>query len=86
MYVFSSRPSANIQFLFVRPEHQRRGIARHLALAFENKARTLGGCKVSLEVREHNKSAKTLYGNLAYRHATFGPQDDILEFWEKKLP
>ena len=86
LYVFSGRPSANVQFLFVRPEHQRRGIARHLVLAFENKARALGCCKVSLEVREHNESARALYGSLAYRRATFGPQDDILEFWEKKLP
>lgn len=64
LYVFAGKPCANIQLLFVRPEFQRRGLGRKLMLAFEEKARELGCCKITLEVREVNNPAKTLYRGL----------------------
>lgn len=85
LYLFAGCPVANLQFLFVRPEHQRRGIARELMQAFENKARTLGCCRLTLEVRAANTPARSLYSALDYRQAVFGPQQDTLEYWEKAL-
>ncbi len=54
-------------------------------LAFETKARELGCCKVTLEVRKSNELAKALYRGLAYRRGTFGPRNDALQFWERRL-
>lgn len=85
LYVFSAQPYADIQFIFVLPEFQRRGIAKKLMLAFEAKAHELGCCKVTLEVREGNEQAKALYSVLEYRRGTFGPRNDVLEFWERRL-
>lgn len=85
LYLFAGRPAANIQFLFVQPQHQRRGIASKLMQAFEGKARALGCCRITLEVRASNVPAKSLYGSLDYRQAVFGPQQDTLEYWEKAL-
>ena len=83
LYVFSAQPYANVQFIFVLPEFQRRGIAKKLMLAFEARTRELGCCKVTLEVREGNEQAKALYSALEYRRGTFGPHNDALEFWER---
>jgi ribosomal protein S18 acetylase RimI-like enzyme len=85
LYLFAAQPYANIQFIFVRPEFQHCGIARRLMLAFETKARALGCCKVTLEVRASNAAAKALYQGLEYRPGIFGPQSDVLEFWERRL-
>ncbi len=85
LYLFAGQPVANIQFLFVQPEHQRRGIARKLMQSFEDRARTLGCCRLTLEVRTGNVPAKSLYAALDYRQAVFGPERDTLEYWEKAL-
>jgi ribosomal protein S18 acetylase RimI-like enzyme len=85
LYLFAGQPVANIQFLFVQPEHQRCGIARKLLQAFEDKARTLGCCRLTLEVRAENVPAKSLYAALDYRQAMFGRERDALEYWEKPL-
>lgn len=85
LFVFSAQPYANVQFIFVLPEFQRQGIAKKLMLAFEAKAHELGCCKVTLEVRESNERAKALYSVLGYRQGTFGPCNDALEFWERRL-
>lgn len=53
--------------------------------AFEQKAQALDCCKVSLEVRESNEPAKTLYKRMDYSQGRFGPQNDLLEFWEKEF-
>lgn len=85
LYLFAGQPIANVQFLFVQPAHQRRGIARELMQAFEDRARMLGCRRLTLEVRAGNAPAKSLYAALNYRQAVFGPQRDALEYWEKAL-
>lgn len=85
LYLFAGQPVANVQFLFVQPEYQRRGIARKLMQSFEDRARTLGCCRLTLEVRTGNVPAKSLYAALEYRQAVFGPERDTLEYWEKAL-
>ncbi|MCI0538919.1 MAG: GNAT family N-acetyltransferase [Verrucomicrobiales bacterium] len=85
LYIFSGKPCANVQLLFVRPEFQRRGLGRKLMLAFEEKARELGCCKITLEVREVNDPAKGLYRGLQYSRGRFGPRNEVVEFWEKNF-
>lgn len=84
-FVSTAKPYANIQFLFVCPEYQRRGVARRLMRAFEMKAWALGCYKVTLKVRETNAPAKALYQGLAYRCGDLAPHEDMMETWEKRL-
>jgi ribosomal protein S18 acetylase RimI-like enzyme len=86
LYIFAAKPCANIQLLFVRPEFQHRGFGRKLMLAFEEKARELDCCKVTLEVRETNEPAKALYRGLEYSRGSIGPQSELVQFLEKNLP
>ena len=60
-------------------------MGRKLMLAFEKKARELGCCKVTLEVRGTNEPAKALYSKLAYSRGRFGPGNEVVESWEKKF-
>lgn len=83
--IFEACSYVYVQFIYVRPEMQRRGVARRLMAEIEERAKALGCFKINLEVREHNVSAKSLYRSLGYEVAKFGPGGDILESWEKKL-
>jgi ribosomal protein S18 acetylase RimI-like enzyme len=51
----------NIHDLHVLPSHQRRGIGQALIRAVEDKARSIGAGKISLEVQEHNLRARHTY-------------------------
>jgi GNAT superfamily N-acetyltransferase len=62
---FAARPLLNLHDLAVLPEYRGRGIGRRLLLAVEQKARTLGCTKVTLEVLEANP-ARRLYTALGY--------------------
>ncbi|MCL2626139.1 MAG: ribosomal protein S18-alanine N-acetyltransferase [Cystobacterineae bacterium] len=52
--------------LCVLPEHRRRGCGRRLMEEAEHLARELGMEKLSLEVRQSNLPALTLYGHLGF--------------------
>jgi GNAT superfamily N-acetyltransferase len=58
---FAARPLINIHDLHVLPSHQGRGIGQALIRAVEDKARSLGCCKLSLEVLENNHRARKTY-------------------------
>lgn len=58
---FAARPLVNIHDLIVHPDFRRRGVAAQLLEAVESRARTLGCCKVTLEVRVDNAVARSLY-------------------------
>jgi ribosomal protein S18 acetylase RimI-like enzyme len=61
---FYARPLLNVHDLAVLSHFQRRGIGRALLVAAEERARSKGCCKLTLEVREDNRGARDLY----YRH------------------
>jgi GNAT superfamily N-acetyltransferase len=63
---FAARPLINIHDIHVLPSHQRRGIAQALIGAVEDKARSLGCCKLSLEVQEHNHRARKTYATAGF--------------------
>jgi GNAT superfamily N-acetyltransferase len=58
---FAAKPIINIHDLHVIPSHQRRGIGQALIRAVEDKARSIGAGKISLEVQEHNLHARKTY-------------------------
>lgn len=64
---FYAKPLLNVHDLAVLPAFQRRGIARALLTAAEERARARGCCKLTLEVREDNHRARALYHERGFR-------------------
>jgi ribosomal protein S18 acetylase RimI-like enzyme len=58
---FAGRPLINIHDLAVLAAHRGRGIGRQLLQAVETRARETGCCRVTLEVREDNATARRIY-------------------------
>ena len=54
-------PEAEIESVVVRPESQRRGIARKLLTAFSSEAARLGCSLILLEVRPSNVAGRAFY-------------------------
>jgi ribosomal protein S18 acetylase RimI-like enzyme len=77
---FRAKPYINIHDVIVRKEYRGKGLGRALLehlLAF---AQEQGYCKVTLEVREDNIAAQTLYQSLGFED-THTP----MRFWTKTL-
>jgi ribosomal protein S18 acetylase RimI-like enzyme len=60
-------PFAWIQDIFVRPAHQRRGVATRLMAEAESFAKHRGACRVRLGVLDRNEGARALYRELGFR-------------------
>lgn len=83
---FSARPLINIHDLSVIASHRGRKIGRRLLEAVEEKARHLGCCKVTLEVREDNGSAETLYRKMGFGDLAIEESRDVrMLFLQKKI-
>ena len=57
----------NIADVWVKPSYRRRGIARHLVKASEERAIRDGATEVRLQVYASNDAASMMYGQLGYR-------------------
>jgi ribosomal protein S18 acetylase RimI-like enzyme len=77
---FAGRPFVNLHDLAVLPSHQARGVGGRLLEAVTRRARSLGACKVTLEVVDANQGAQRLYA----RHG-FGPSAAAPRFLTKRL-
>lgn len=82
---FAARPLVNIHDLVVLPGHRGHGIGRALMLAIEGAARSIGACKVTLEVLNGNSRARTLYESLGYGDYALDPETGTALFWQKSL-
>lgn len=82
---FAARRLLNIHDLAVLPEFRGVGIGHRLLDAAESRARQLGCCKLTLEVREDNERARSLYENVGF--GDFAPGADPVPtfFLEKRL-
>lgn len=78
---FSAKPLVNIHDLSVLESQRGKGIGTLLLKAVEDHARSLGCCKMTLEVREANPQAEKLY-----RREGFGNPDGFAtRFLDKKV-
>jgi ribosomal protein S18 acetylase RimI-like enzyme len=82
---FAARPLINVHDLAVLAGSRRRGLGRLLLRHVEMKARELGCCKVTLEVREDNSAARALYRHVGFDDARFGGDTAPVQFLEKQL-
>ncbi|MGV3530774.1 MAG: GNAT family N-acetyltransferase [Chthoniobacteraceae bacterium] len=69
---FAARPLLNLHDLAVLPECRGRGVSRELLRAVKEKARSVGCCRVTLEVLEGNTRAKGIYEQAGFAQASAG--------------
>jgi ribosomal protein S18 acetylase RimI-like enzyme len=82
---FAARPLVNVHDIVVDPLVRGRGIGRALFRAIEAHARSIGACKVTLEVLSGNGPAKALYRSLGYGDYVLDPEKGHALFWQKVL-
>ena len=80
---FAARPLINVHDIGVLAEYRGCGVGRALLSAIEAKARSLGCCKLTLEVRVDNVPARNLYRKFGFEQSTIGTVAQ--EFWDKSL-
>jgi len=89
---WSARPLLNLHDLAVVPSRRRAGIGRRLLAAVEERARALGCCRITLEVRGDNRVAQGLYRSVGFVGGAGAPGEALggrpeqTFFWEKPLP
>ncbi len=64
---FAAKPLINIHDLSVREAWRGRGVGRKLIHAIAERARAIGCCRLTLEVREDNERARALYASEGFR-------------------
>lgn len=82
---FACKPLLNIHDVVVLSGYRGQGIAKKLLLKAEEIARTLGCCKLTLEVLEGNKAAQAAYIASGFAGYELDPQMGKALFWQKKL-
>ena len=82
---FASRPLLNVHDVIVAPEYRRRGLAKRMLARAEEIARSLGCCKLTLEVLEGNDAARAAYRMAGFTGYELDPTMGRALFWEKKL-
>ena len=82
---FAARPPLNIHDLAVLPEHRGAGVGRALLSAVESRARQIDCCKITLEVREDNERARSLYRSVGFGDFAPGAEPTPTLFLEKRL-
>lgn len=82
---FKCQPLMNIHDVIVQQQARGLGISRQLFEAAEAHARTLGCCKMTLEVLSGNEPAKRAYHAFGYNNYQLDESTGIAEFWQKYL-
>jgi len=82
---FNARPLINIHDIFVASSVRGKRIGRLLLERIETKARELGCCRLTLEVRKDNEVARALYRKVGFDRVLVGPDQIPMEFWRKPL-
>jgi ribosomal protein S18 acetylase RimI-like enzyme len=77
---FKAKPYINIHDIIVKKEMRGYGLGKALLNKIIAIATERGYCKVTLEVREDNTNAKTLYQSLGFKDT-----EPLMHFWTKAL-
>lgn len=80
---FQAQPLLNIHDVAVHASARGRGVGRALLSAIEAEARTMGCCKLTLEVRADNHNARHLYESFGFDPGQ--PETSAMSFLTKKL-
>jgi GNAT superfamily N-acetyltransferase len=82
---FACKPLLNIHDLMVSKDFRGLGISKRLLFKAEEIARSLGCCKLTLEVLEGNIVAQAAYIACGYASYQLNPKVGKAMFWQKNL-
>jgi len=82
---FACKPLLNIHDIIVIKTYRGRGISKQLLAKAEDIARSLGCCKLTLEVLEGNTLAQAAYKASGFAGYELDPRMGKAMFWQKKL-
>lgn len=82
---FQCQPLMNIHDVIVQTQARGLGISRLLFAAAEAHAKTLGCCKMTLEVLTGNEPARRAYRAFGYNSYQLDEKMGVAEFWQKYL-
>lgn len=82
---FKCAPLVNIHDLAVLQAFRGLGISQCLLDSVTEKAKSIGACKLTLEVLSGNKVAKNAYVKYGFESYELDPSQGKAEFWEKPL-
>ena len=68
---FAARPLLNISDFYIDPAFRGRGLGRRLLEAIQDQAESLGCCKLTLEVQQHNARARSIYSHFGFSQAVY---------------
>jgi ribosomal protein S18 acetylase RimI-like enzyme len=75
----------NLHDIAVLPEYRGRGIAQALMSCAEDYARSIGCCKLTLELLQGNNIAQRAYEKFGFAGYTLLEEQGYAMFWQKKL-
>jgi len=82
---FAARPLINIHDFYVIPEFRGQKIGQMLLAAVEQKARTTGCCKITLEVQQNNHRAQRVYEASGFARSVYVEAAGSALFLSKQL-
>lgn len=82
---FKAQPLLNVHDVIVRPSWRGQGIAARMLAAVEAEARQRGCCKLTLEVLEGNRAARSCYQQFGFADYQLRPEYGAARFMEKPL-
>jgi ribosomal protein S18 acetylase RimI-like enzyme len=82
---FAAKPLLNLHDVAVLPDYRGLGIAQALLSCAESYARSIGCCKLTLEVLQGNAVAQKAYLRFGFAAYTLLEEQGAAMFWQKKL-
>lgn len=82
---FKARPLMNVHDIAVVPEARGQGVGQALLAALEQHSRTMGCCKLTLEVLSGNTRGLRSYEQFGFEHYALDPQMGQAMFMQKWL-
>ncbi len=68
---FAAKPLINVSDFYIEPRLRGKGIGRQLLAAIEFEAKSIGCCRLTLEVQQNNSVARSVYERFGFRQAVY---------------
>jgi len=82
---FKAQPLLNVHDVIVKAEFRGQGLSRQLFEFVFEAAKTLGCCKITLEVLEGNEIAKQAYSRFGFKPYRLGESGGVAQFWQRSI-
>jgi len=82
---FAAKPLINVHDLVVHVDFRGQGLSHQLLAFVESEAKSIGCCKVTLEVLAENEIAKKSYAKFGFKPYQLTEEGGPAQFWQKKI-